>query len=377
MATNTTNRRRSKPRSRRRSTRQQPQPQKSIERVPVSPLIYLVRLVILGFGGSTIAGTTISLINPPKPPIATTAKSIVAKPQPRPIDSLQLKQENLALTSQIQALSQKNSKLDASHLFVALDSGEYSSLGADRVLPAASTIKLPILIALFQDLDANKLKLAEQLTIDKQSIVGGAGDLQAQKPGTQVTVQVAMTKMIAISDNTATNLLIRRLGGQSVLNQRFRSWGLKTTTINNQLPDLEGTNVTTARELASLMAAIDRGKIVSGTARTEILKIMSNTVRNTMLPKGLGSGAKIAHKTGDIGSLVADVGTIELPSGKIYIAAAIVKRPYNDPAGPALVRQMSKVAYTHFNKQTANKVSFPVKSAPAPGFPNTVFIKKN
>ncbi len=367
MATNTTSRRRPKPNSRRNngSNRQQPRQRKSVDRSSVraaqptkstSPLTHLVRLVIWALGASTIVGTTISVIHPPKqlpsPKVepAATAKSL-------PIDILKLQQENPALKTQLQALSTKNSKLDASHLFVALDGGEYSNLGADRVLPAASTIKLPILIALFQDIDANKVQLTEKITIDKDSIVGEAGDLQDQKPGTQVSLEVVMTKTIEVSDNTATNLLIRRLGGQAALNQRFRSWGLKTTTINNQLPDLEGTNVTTARELASLMAAVDRGKIVSDRSRTEILRVMSNTKRNTMLPQGLGTGAKIAHKTGDIGTLVADVGTIELPSGKIYIAAVLVKRPYNDPAGPALVRQMSKVAYQHFNQKLASTSS--------------------
>lgn len=360
MATNTTARRRSKPNSRRNptSSRQQLRQRKSVDRSsvrtaqptqPTSPLTHLVRLVIWALGASTIVGTAISVVHPPKQLISN--KVAVVKAKSLPIDSLKLQQEHPALKSQLQALSAKNSKLDASHLFVALDTGEYSHLGADRVLPAASTIKLPILIALFQDIDAKKVQLTEKITIDKDSIVGEAGDLQEEKPGTQVSLEVVATKTIAVSDNTATNLLIRRLGGQAALNQRFRSWGLKTTTINNQLPDLEGKNVTTARELASLMAAIDRGKIVSDASRTEILRLMSNTKRNTMLPQGLDAGAKIAHKTGDIGTLVADVGTIELPSGKIYIAAVLVKRPYNDPAGPALVRQMSKVAYQHFNQK--------------------------
>jgi beta-lactamase class A len=360
MAANTTARRRSKPTSRTNTTssRQQPRHRKSVDRSSVraalpkrstSPLINLVRLVICALGASTIVGTAISVVHPPKQVFSN--KVAVVKAKSLPIDSLQLQQENPALKSQLQALSTKNNKLDASHLFVALDSGEYSNLGADRVLPAASTIKLPILIALFQDIDAKKVQLTEKITIDRDSIVGEAGDLQEEKPGTQVSVEVVLTKMIAVSDNTATNLLIRRLGGQAALNQRFRSWGLKTTTINHQLPDLEGTNVTTARELAGLMAAINRGKIVSDPSRMEILRLMSNTKRNTMLPQGLGTGAKIAHKTGDIGTLVADVGAIELPSGKIYIAAVFVKRPYNDPAGPELVRKMSKVAYQHFNQK--------------------------
>ena len=182
--------------------------------------------------------------------------------------------------------------------------------------------------------------------------------------------------MIAISDNTATNLIIARLGGIAALNQRFRNWGLNITAINRPLPDLEGKNVTTVGELARSIMAVERGKIVSESSRSQILSMMSNTSRNTMLPQGLGAGAKIAHKTGDIGSTIADVGLIELPTGKKYIAAAIVKRPYNAPAGPELVRNMSKVAYTYFQQPPSQpqRPSSPGATKDS-GFPTTVFIK--
>jgi beta-lactamase class A len=321
----------------------------------VSVFIYLVRSIICGLGVSAIAGTTISVMNPPKQ-IATKIEPPLPKPKPLPFDNLKLSRSSFILKDRLQTAIDKNHHLDPSYLFVEIEQGEYSETDSDRVLPAASTIKLPILIALFQDVDRHKVNLSEKLTIDKKSIAEGSGDLQEQKPGTQVSVLVAATKMIAISDNTATNLLIDRLGGKSALNQRFRQWGLKVTAINRPLPDLEGKNVTTARELARSMMAIvdrpgsptDRGTIISDSARTQILSIMSNTARNTMLPQGLGKGAKIAHKTGDIGSLIADVGLIQLPTGKKYIAAVLVKRPYNDPAGPELVRQMSKITYKYF-----------------------------
>ncbi|WP_309730724.1 serine hydrolase, partial [Chamaesiphon sp. OTE_75_metabat_556] len=317
MASNSSNQRRSNPNPRRRKPARQLQA-RQIDR-SVWLLILLVRASICGLGASAIAGTAMSIVNPPKPPIAIEIAP-PPKPLPIPLDNLHQTTASLDLTKQLQAASRTKVKLDASYIFVNSDSGEYSQLGADRVLPAASTIKLPILIALFQDVDLGKVNLAEQLTIDQKSIAGGSGDLQAQKPGTKVSILVAATKMIVISDNTATNLLIRRLGGAAALNQRFRNWGLQATTINRPLPDLDGKNVTTARELARLVRAIDvvdrspQGrKIVSDASRRQLLQMMSNTTRNTMLPQGLGAGAKIAHKTGDIGSLIADVGSIELP----------------------------------------------------------------
>lgn len=357
MALNPHVKRRAKPKPRQQTTRQPRVKQVGLS-VPLS--IKLVRLMICGLGASAISGTALSVINPPQPAIVKKVAPPL-DPPPRQIDHLNLSKPSLKLSQQLQAkiiqrqgaANQRKSKLDSSYIFVELGSGEYSELEADRVLPAASTIKLPILIALFQDVDAAKVLLTEKLTIDQQSIAGGSGDLQTRKPGTQVSVLVAATKMMTISDNTATNLLIDRLGGKSALNQRFRNWGLNVTTINQPLPDLAGTNTTTAKELARSILAVQRGKIVSDSSRAQILNMMSNTARNTMLPKGLRSGAKIAHKTGDIGALVADVGSIQLPSGKSYLAAVLVKRPHNDPAGPALIRQMSRIVYDYFEPPAA------------------------
>jgi beta-lactamase class A len=320
-----------------------------------SGFIYVVRLIILSLGASAIAGTTIAIVDPPKrqlvkPPIELPSPPLQKLPVSA-FDSLKLTRSQPELATLLQKLGQKNSKLDTNYLFVDLASGEYAAAGIDRVFPAASTIKLPILIALFQEIEQQKIRWDEQLTIDAKSIADGSGELQTRTPGTTVSVLDAATKMMKISDNTATNLLIDRLGGRLALNERFRTWGLNTTAINDRLPDLAGKNVTTVGELSRTLAAIERSKIVSAASRRQILSMMTNISSNTMLPKGLGKDAKIAHKTGDIGTAIADVGTIELPSGKVYLATVMVKRPHNDPAGPELVRQMSKTAYEHFLKQ--------------------------
>ncbi|MCY7366544.1 MAG: class A beta-lactamase-related serine hydrolase [Chamaesiphon sp.] len=364
MALNSNAKRSSKPISPERTARQ---PRVLQADPPVTLLIKLVRLAICGLGISAIAGTTISVINPPRQNIV---KKVAPVPRPDEIASLNLTKPSIKLNQQLQSklpqtkksTTAKKSGLDASYIFVNIDSGEYSELGSDRILPAASTIKLPILIALFQDIDAQKIKLTEQLTITDRTIAGGSGDLRNKKPGSQVSVLVTATKMMTISDNTATNLLIDRLGGKAALNQRFRQWGLQATTINQPLPDLTGTNTTTAKELSRSLLAIQRGKIVSDASRAQILDMMSHTLRNTMLPRGLGKGAKIAHKTGDIGTLVADVGSIKSASGKNYLAAVLVNRPHNSPAGPELVRQMSKIVYDYFEQPSnPNPIPQPLK----------------
>ncbi|GAC1457087.1 MAG: hypothetical protein NVSMB70_00590 [Chamaesiphon sp.] len=251
-------------------------------------------------------------------------------------------------------MAAKNPKLHPGAFFVDLDNGAYLDWEATSTFSAASTIKLPVFVAFFQDVDAGKIRLDERLTMQPSMIGSGSGVMQYEKPGTQFTALETVKKMITISDNTATNMLIARLGGASALNQRFRSWGLTATIIHNPLPDLPGTNTTSPKDLGTVMAMVNQGDLLSLTSRDRMLDIMRRTVTNTLLTPGLGKGATIAHKTGDIGSLVADVGLIDMPIGKRYIAAVMVGRPYNDVGAKELIRKISRAAYQYFNQPTAS-----------------------
>ena len=151
--------------------------------------------------------------------------------------------------------------------------------------------------------------------------------------------------MIIISDNTATNMLIRKMGGANALNQRFQSWGLASTALRNPLPDLEGTNTTSPKDMVTLITLVSHGELISLRSRDQLLHIMERTQTNTLLPQGLGAGAQIAHKTGDIGSMVGDVGLVDMPNGKRYAIAALVQRPHNDSRAQELIRKISRNVY--------------------------------
>jgi beta-lactamase class A len=329
---------------------------KAIRKRSPSVLVYALRLVILGVGLGAIAGTVLSTLNPTKGLQVKKVATPTAEVQPKvknPQAALPLGTEILPLKAQIKALVAKNPKLQPGAFFVDLDTGNYLDWEGYTTFSAASTIKFPVLVAFFQDVDAKKISLDEKLTLTKDVVGSGSGVMQYQKLGTQFTTLETATKMIAISDNTATNMIIKRLGGMEKLNQRFRDWGLTVTTIRNPLPDLAGTNTTSPKDLASLMAMVDRGELMSLRSRDRLLGIMRQTVTNTLLPRGLGKGATIAHKTGDIGSLVGDIGLIDMPSGKRYIAMVMVKRRHNDPNAQELIRQISRITYQYFSQKEA------------------------
>lgn len=319
----------------------------------ISPLIYGARILILGVGIGVIAGTLLSIFDPasrlPKETSQLentelqTGKSFA---QP----ALQMTSEIEPLKKQLQELAAQHSDLTASALFVDVDTGAYTELNSNLSLAAASTIKVPILIAFFQDVEAGKIRLDEMLKMEAEDIAKGSGEMQYQPPGKLYSAIEVATLMITNSDNTATNMLIKRLGGATILNQRFKSWGLNKTAIRNLLPDLEGTNTTSVRDMGHLLTLIHQGKLVSLRNRDRIFEIMRRTVNKSLLPQGIDKSATIAHKTGDIGTSIADVGIIDLPNGKRYLAAAIVKRPHNDARAEELIRQFSQKAYQFFSQ---------------------------
>jgi len=263
----------------------------------------------------------------------------------------------VALQPQIKALMSRYSFLKTGMFFIDLDNGNYLDMGGSSVFPAASTIKLPILVAFFQDLDAGKVSLNEQLVMREDLMTNGSGDMQYENPGKRYSALETITKMITISDNTATNMIIARLGGSDRLNQRFRSWGLKDTEINHLLADLRGTNTTSSQDMARVLALLVNNKLTSPRSRDMALDILRHTSIHTLLPAGLGPGAVIANKTGDIGFLVGDAGFITMPNGKRYLGAVFVRRPYNDTRGRDFIRQVSHLVYGYLSDSAVASTS--------------------
>jgi beta-lactamase class A len=249
-------------------------------------------------------------------------------------------------------LAKDSPKLKQGVFLVDLDTGNYVDVQGEEARPAASMIKVPILVSFFQAVDEGRLRLDEVLTMAEKHIAKGSGELQDKPVGSKFTALETANLMITNSDNTATNMLIDRLGGIESLNQQFASWQLKQTQMQNILPDLEGTNKTSAKDLVNLMAEINQGKLISLKSRDLMLRIMEQTRNRSLLPSGLGKGAFIAHKTGNIDSVSGDIGLIDMPNGKRYLVGVLVQREANDPQAQELIRQISSTIYQYFDTST-------------------------
>ncbi|MEG4278826.1 serine hydrolase [Microcoleus sp. MON1_C1] len=337
-----------------------PRPGKRSAPRSVPPLVYATRLLILGVGIAVICGTLLSVVNAVSRASTVATEEQTTAGQNNPADSasaapatpevLQLNQELGALKTQVQVLATENPTLTAGIFLVDLDTGSYLNFNGDTAFASASTIKVPILVAFFQAVDEGKVQLDQMLTLKPEHIVGGSGEMQDQAPGKKYSALEVAQNMIVVSDNTATNMMIELLGGAEVLNQHFANWGLSTTVLRNNLPDLEGTNTTSPKDLINIIAQVDRGNLVSVKSRDRILQIMRQTQNASLLPKGLGEGSVIAHKTGNIDTMLADAGMVDLPNGKRYLVAVMVKHsPETEKPAQTLIREISRISYRYLN----------------------------
>ena len=344
------------------------------------PLRLVLRLLVMGIGLGLITGTALKLL---APRLAGGGGAAMPKLLPQATPSLQPLQRGLALgrfepRTELTGVSQKWAQLAAVHkdlqasgFLLVLDDGRFAQLQAEKPLPAASSIKTPILLAALEDLDAGKLRWNDPLLLTKEVVGGGAGWMASKPLGTRFPFWEAATEMIRVSDNSATNLLIKKLGGRSALNVRFQAMGLTGTVINNWLPDLDGTNTTSSRDLARSIAMVDTGEKLSPRARDLFREVMGKSRTNTLLPLGLlmglggdsadpdsellAHGVTVLNKTGDIGIAYADGGLIELPNGQRAVAAFMVKGPFNDQRSTDLIRAMAaEVARALIGKGSAN-----------------------
>jgi len=325
----------------------------------------LSRLAILGLGGSVLIGGLSSLWQGTEPSPALTLPEMVNTPTLDPqsvLPPLVLKEPQSSLQQELVALN-RSPNLTVSALFVDLDTGEYAQLDPEAVFPAASTIKVPILVALLEAIDQGEVAWAEPLTLTSALLAGEAGILKGRPLGSQISVLEAGTLMSVISDNTGTNLIIDRLGGIPALNERFQTWGLRHTQLNALLPDLPGTNTTSSYDMVHLLNGIEQGKILNRRSRDHFWTILFRTRTQTLLTRGLGEGARIYHKTGDIGGMVGNVGMIDMANGRRYLATVLVRRDRNNRQANELIRQMSRLVYQYWDR--------PV-TAPTPNLPATI-----
>jgi beta-lactamase class A len=241
----------------------------------------------------------------------------------------------------------------------SLETGEKIAIDADRQMETMSTIKIPLMIEVFEQIKAGKFKLTDKYTFVEKDSQPGTGTIQRLDPGAVMTVKDLITMMIIVSDNTATEVLYRMVGGPDAVNARMQTLGLKTTRAMNVpsrwFPALRAAPTTeqfyrdgkspfgfsTPREMGTLLEMMERGTLVDKPSSDLMLRIMRGQLYRTRIPRYV-TGYTIPHKTGDFLPYVGDdVGMLEAP-GKTIVLTVFTGNHFG--SGEALENAIGLVA---------------------------------
>ena len=251
---------------------------------------------------------------------------------------------------------------------------EEIAINADARFPTASTIKTAVMLEAYHQAADGVLSLDTPMTLAETDKVGGSGILNGLSAGTTMKVRDLIHLMIVLSDNTATNMLVARLGTARI-DARLTSYGLKETKIFRPtfrdgrpdiFPELErefGLGMSTPREMARLMSLIAEGRAVNGEASAAMLATLRRQQDRAMIPRSLPDGVQVGNKTGTDSEKQPDAkgkrGAIRVDAaivtgkGVNYVIAIFTRRGADTRGGPdnaALVTgaRISRLIFDHF-----------------------------
>ena len=253
--------------------------------------------------------------------------------------------EMAGLKSQLTGLMAQYPMIKPSIYVWEYEKGQYVDINGDNLYSAASIIKLPVLVRLFKSIEANQMTIYDEMLLTDYYQSSGSGNLQYAQTGRKYSLDSLAKTMIQDSDNTSTNMIMAKLGGMDDINIGLRDWGISRTYVRTWLPDLKGTNKTTAKDMAKILCNLDNPGFLNVNSREFIIDYMSHVKNNRLIAAGLGDGAMFIHKTGDIGTMLGDAGIVYAPNGKKYIVVILANRPHNAPQGKDFIVKASSLIY--------------------------------
>ncbi|WP_205503427.1 serine hydrolase [Rufibacter psychrotolerans] len=247
--------------------------------------------------------------------------------------------------------------------FKDLKTGQELLLNERESFHAASTMKTPVLIEAYNQAAEGRFSLHDSVLVKDQfkSIVdgslfsiGAASDSDQeiyQHLGRKLPLSELLYRMIILSSNLATNLVIEQLDARNVT-QTMRDLGAQDIQVRRGVEDTKAyrqglNNTTTAYDLLVLFEKIARGKAVSPEASQEMIKILLDQKYKEIIPARLPQDVKVAHKTGWITGVRHDSGIVFLPNGRSYVLVLLSKDLKDDKAGIAAMARVSELLYRH------------------------------
>jgi beta-lactamase class A len=262
------------------------------------------------------------------------------------------------LTGDIQQVDQG---LDGTMGVAILDltDGRVFLQNADEVFAQASSIKVAILAELYRQEQqseqgvAGKAKLRDLYTVDAKDIVDGSAIMAGLTPGvTRVTNRDLATFMVAVSDNSATNVLVDRLGMQNV-NALLDSLGLHRTRLQRKMMDVQAAqegreNVSTPREMMTLFRAVYEQKVVNKALTDDFFKVLG-TPKESDIPRYIPEDVVCANKPGELAGVRNDVGIVFVPK-RPFVIVVMTAYLQRERDGDDAIAKIAGEAYEYFDR---------------------------
>jgi len=234
-----------------------------------------------------------------------------------------------------------------------LTTGDHYFLHENEVFAQASSIKITVLANLYLQAEQGKLKLTDLYTVQSTDLVPDSDIMSGLTPGvTRVTLRDLATMMVAVSDNSATNVLIDKVGMQNV-NAMLDSLGLSHTRLRRKMMDLDAAkqgreNISTPREMMQLLDAIYHGKVLNKESTADFFKMLS-TGKASFIPRDLPPELKVANKPGELEAVRNDSGIVFV-EGRPYVICVMTGYLRNERDGEDAISKVSLATWRMFDR---------------------------
>jgi beta-lactamase class A len=240
-----------------------------------------------------------------------------------------------------------------------LATGQTFFLNQDEAFPQASSIKITVLAELYRQAQLSSVgvsgnaKLTELYTVNTKDLVPDSDIMLGLTPGvSRITNRDLATMMIAVSDNSATNVLIDRVGMENV-NALLDSFGLVHTRLRRKMMDIKAAregreNVSTPREMMTLLEQIYRGRVLNKEMTEDFLKMLS-THKYSAISRDLPEGVQSADKPGELEGVRADSGIV-FAENRPFVISVMTTFLQNERDGAEAIARVSIMAYRMFDR---------------------------
>lgn len=241
-----------------------------------------------------------------------------------------------------------------------LGSSFVSGYNMHAIMPAASTIKIPVMVEVFRQMQEGNFDLNRRVELFAGDRDWGSGTIADAPVGSTFPVSTLLTQMITVSDNTAANMLIRLVGRQHI-NATMQRLGLEHTLLSDSIHteawSVRETLRTTPADMVDLLAKMAEKKLIDPWSSQYMIGILEHQEINTLLPQPLPA-IPIAHKTGSFDDTLNDVGIVY--ADQPYVIAVMTTNLSSLTAGRQFIHRVSRMAFRHFEQLAKLRASMPL-----------------